>query len=491
MAIGVTLEDRVNVQAILETAVAVPASLRKAVYFIDDPEIPVDLRYLEVTKSDYANYFASTGYPYAYANLHFSQKRIPASLQVARWAQAASNPYWVAGSAYNTTVATWAAISDGSLRVALADTPATYDDVTGIDLSGVTSMDNLVTALNAELAAFTPVNITGLDSAEFSYDSTGRLILTMPGTGASAVSVTILDGSAGTPLYTLLDGANGLTQDGLDAESIVDAIDALRAANDTGIFYTAKFTTASASARATEILAMAGKVEALNKFAVVTADDTDIKNSAVTTDIFSQLDTLAYKRTMGIYFEAISSRPKLIPEAAVLGCVIPAEEGSTAFNQEDLTGMNASGYSAPLSKAQTDVIVTKGGNVIESVAGYTYLYNGNTFGGVELRIMVGRDWFLNTIASAVFSYQMSVPLAAFDDETIAAITAIVKTTGEEAIRRRILVDTVARPFTVTPPDADDFTQAQRASHVMSITDFFQGYLNSSVTDYLLVGTWTI
>lgn len=491
MAIGVTLEDRVNVQAILETAVAVPASLRKAVYFIDATEIPLDLRYIEVTKSDYASTFDSTGFPYAFANIHFAQKRVPASLQVARWAQAASNPYWVAGSGYETTVATWAAISDGSIRVALADTPATYDDVTGIDLTSVTSLDNLLTALNAELAAFTPVNITGLDSAVFSFDINNRLVLTMPGTGASAVSVTILDGSAGTPLYTLLDGDNGATTDGIDAESIADAVDALRAVDDTGIFYTAKFTTASAGARATEILSLAGKTEALNKFAVITADDTDIKNSAITTDIFSQLDTLAYKRTLGIYFENISDRPKIIPEAAVLGAVIPAQEGSVSFHHEDLTGVGTSGYSAPLSKAQSDVVESKGGNVIETVAGFTYMHEDLTFGGVELRIMVGRDWFLNTIASGVFTYQMNAQLNAFDQETVDAVAAVVTDAGTEAIRRRILVNTAERPFTVNPPDADDFTQAQRASHIMELTDFFQGYLNSSVTDYIITGTWTI
>ena len=105
--------------------------------------------------------------------------------------------------------------------------------------------------------------------------------------------------------------------------------------------------------------------------------------------------------------------------------------------------------------------------------------------------MVGRDWFLNTIASETFTYQMNEPLAAFDNETVSAITGIVQTAGEEAVRRRILVDTAERPFTVRTVDADDFTQAQRASRVMEITDFFQGYLNSSVTDYILIGTWTI
>jgi hypothetical protein len=55
MALGVQTVDRVDVQALLQTAVVVPASLRKAVYFIDTDEIPLDRRYVEVTKSDFAD----------------------------------------------------------------------------------------------------------------------------------------------------------------------------------------------------------------------------------------------------------------------------------------------------------------------------------------------------------------------------------------------------------------------------------------------------
>ena len=491
MALAVQVQDRVDIQAILQTAVSVPASLRKAVYFIDTAEIPLDRRFVEVTKSDYADTLDSSGYPYAFAGLHFSQKRVPQSLQIARWAQAASSPYWVAGD-YETTLATWTAISDGSFEVAVVGTPTTNDEVTGIDFSSCTTLAQVATVLTNAVQALVGPNITGLDTAVWSFDIYGRLVLTMPTTGASADSIVIMAASAGTDISaTLLDASNGSSVAGVDAESIADAIDALRATDDTGFFYTAKFTTASDEARATEILAMGAKVESLNKFAVITADDTDIKNSSTDTDIFSQMDQLAYKRTLGIYFENISDRPLIIPEAALLGAIIPADEGTVSFAFEDLTGLTPSGYTTPLTKSLTDVVVGKGGCVIETVAGYTYLYNGLTFGGEELRIMVGRDWFVSTIANALFSYQLQQPLTAFDNETIVAITNIILETAAVAITRRILVDTAERPFTVSPPDEDDFTQTQRASRKMEISNFFQVYLNSAVTDYQIIGTWTI
>lgn len=496
MALAVTTQDRVDIQAILQTSVAIPASLRKAAYFIDASEIPLDRRYVDVTKTDFADQLASEGLPYAFANLHFSQSRKPQSLQIARWAQAASNPYWVAGD-YETTLATWVAVTAGSFEVAVSGTPLTNDEVTGVDFSSCTALSQVATVLTTATQA-AGSNVTGLDTAVWSFDIYGRLILTMPGTGASAVAVTIVPAATGVDISaTLLDATNGTTVVGIDAETIAEAIDALRAVDDTAYFYTANFTTSTDEARATEILSMAAKVEALSKVCVITADDTDIKNSAVDTDIFSQLQALGYKRTMGIYFENISDRPKIIPEAALLGCVIPADEGTVSFADEDLTGITGSGFLTPLTKGLTDVVaggagaVGKGGCVIEQVAGYTYLYKGLAFGGVEFRLIVGRDWFINTIVAALFTYKMQQPLSAFDNETITAAANIVLKTGETAIERRILVNTVERPFTVTPPDADDFTQAQRASHYMQMSDFFQAYLNSSVTDWQIIGTWTI
>lgn len=492
MPLGVQVSDRVDVQALLQTAVVVPASLRKAVYFVDTDEVPLDRRLVEVTKSDFGDTLDSTGYPYAFANLHFSQKRKPQSLQIARWAQTASNPLWVAGD-HETDLATWAAITDGSIRIVDADTPANYDDVVAIDFSSMTNISQLPTVLTNAVQAVTTPNVVGLDTAVWSYDLYGRLLMTMPDTGADAIFVTMeaVAPASGTDLVAVLDATNATSVEGIDAESIGDAIDALRAIDDTGVFYTAKFTTASDVARAAELTAMAAKVEALPKFAVFAADDTDIKDTSVTSDIASVLQALGYKRTMGIYYESISDRPLMIPEAALLGCVIPGEEGTVSYNDEDLTGVSQSGFVSALSKAQRDVVTSKGFNVIEAVAGFTYLYDGLTIGGEELRIMVGRDWFVNTIASAAFTYKINSPLNAFDNETIAAMANIVLEAGTEAIRRRILVDTVDRPFLVTPPDADDFTQAQRASHYMQLPDFFSGYLNSSVSDYQILGTWTV
>jgi hypothetical protein len=83
------------------------------------------------------------------------------------------------------------------------------------------------------------------------------------------------------------------------------------------------------------------------------------------------------------------------------------------------------------------------------------------------------------------------PLHAFDNPTLTKVENRIRAAGAEAIARGILLDTEEFPWTVTIPDADSFSSADRATHTMTITDAFLGYLNSAVNDYGISGTWSI
>lgn len=492
MAKSVQISDRIDIQAILQTAVAPQESFGKNVFLIDSDEIPTDRRVVEVTRNDYASTLDSTGLPYAYAQTHFSQKRTPDSLLIGRWAKAAAETFLNLGSGYEKTLATWTAISDGEFTVYEVETPLNADDITGIDFSGMTDISQLPAILEAALQAVAIPNVSGLDTATVSFDVFGRLTITMPNTGAAAATINIkpVSGGAGTDIATLMDYTNAVPVAGLDAETIVEAIDAVEAKDSTGYFITAKFDDIKVT-KNSEILAFAAKIEGMKKIGVVLSDDVLIKDPSDTTNIFYQLKTLGYKRTAGIYYEDIVSRPTMFPDSAGLAAVMPAQEGTTKFAHEALVGIGVSGYSAPLSKAESDAVNGHGGNVVELVGGITYWFDGLTFGGEEIRIILGRDWFVTRIQEDIFNYTIQQPLTAFDNETLTALAGFVQNRGEQAILRRILVDTVARPFVVNFPDEDVFTQAERASHKMEVFDCFQAYLNSAVNEYKLVGTWTI
>ena len=492
MAKAVQIADRVDVQAILQTSTVAQVGFGKNLFIIDSDEIPVDRRVYEVTKNDYADELSSSGLPYAYAQTHFSQKRTPDSLQIGRWAKTASETYLNLGGGYTQTLATWTAITDGSFTVYEVDTPATLDDITGLNFSGMTDISQLPGIIETALQAVAVPNVSGLDTATVFFDVFGRLTIKMPNTGASAATINIkpVSPASGTDISTLLDYTNGVPVAGLDAETITDAIDAIQAKDNTGYFITAKFDDTKSTKNA-EILAFAAKIESQEKLGVVLSDDILMLDTADTTNIGYQLKALNYKRTLGLYYESISSRPTMFPDSAGLGAVISATEGTVKFCQEELTGVNVSGYADPLSSAETEAVRGHGFNVVESVGGLLGWFDGLTVGGEEMRIMFGRDWFVTRIREAIWNYTFQQSLTAFDNETLSALTGFVQDIGNEAITRRIIVDTVERPFTVNFPDEDDFTQAERATHKLTATDVFQAYLNSAVNEYQIIGTWTI
>ncbi len=105
--------------------------------------------------------------------------------------------------------------------------------------------------------------------------------------------------------------------------------------------------------------------------------------------------------------------------------------------------------------------------------------------------MLGRDWFVARIAERIFSIQLQKDLMAFDNETLAQVEESILEYAEEAIARRILVNTPDRPFTINIPDADDISQAERGTRKLTLQDAFHGWINSSINDYEIFGTWSL
>ena len=85
---------------------------------------------------------------------------------------------------------------------------------------------------------------------------------------------------------------------------------------------------------------------------------------------------------------------------------------------------------------------------------------------------------------------MNEPLTAFDNPTMTQIESIIRAVSDEAVSRRIIVDTPARPLSVTIPDADTIPASQRAARKFEAFDAFHAWINSSINDYKIVGVWT-
>jgi hypothetical protein len=475
------IKDHVNVQAILQTAVATRTSFSTQLLLVDDDQIPVDLRRIFVTPTDYDTVLTSSTVPYNYSSVFFAQKRVPTRLMLGRWAKVATASFFVCGT-YETNYLTWKAVTDGSFRV----TDGTNDDdLTAIDFSGATDFAGVVTVLNAKLAALVGPAITGLDTAEFAVDSQDRLVLTHSVTGASAPTLTIeaVAPASGTDLAAaaFFDAANGSTENGLDAEEPTDALTAISQIDDT--YYNVHIRGESTS----QATALATYIETKTKLLDLVVTDATAKGASDTTSVGAVIFAASQKRTLCIYTEKTTE----YPDAAVAGCVLPASEGTTSWAYEVLASVTDSGLTKPLTTTERANLAVNNYNWIETIGSNTFLYDGITAGGEEKRVMLGRDWFVARISEDIFTYQLQQPLAAFDNPTLTAVEGIIWEWIYEGIARKLFINTTDQPASVTIPDADSFSAAEKATHTLTVNDAFIVYLNSAVNDYVIVGTLTL
>jgi len=478
------ITEFVNVSAVLQTAVAPRTSFGIGLFLVDDSQIPIDQRYKYVTPSDWDDLTSGTD-PYSFSNVYFGQKRQAQKLMLGRWVSSASEPYFVCGT-HETDYAVWELVSDGSFTV--SDGTST-DVVTGVDFDGITALSQVATVLTAAIQAIGSPNITGLDTATFEFDSEDRLILKHSATGASAATLSIVSGGGGTDLTssTYMDVSNGFSQAGLDAEEPTEALTAISELDDS--YYEVM---CERSLTTTQQVAVGSYVNAKKKQCILVYSNTDAKSAGTSTDLGSQCADLALSRTMCVYSEHSDEWP----DAAIAGCVLPASEGTTEFAMEVLalvqeSGLAADGTSKPLTTTEISVLEGKKYNRIAKVGDNIFNTDGMNANGTEHRIMLGKDWFEARIQEDVFTILLQNPLSAFDNPTLAQFEAVVREYATEAINRGILVDTPDRPFVIDFPDADDFSQSERASHDMVLSDVFSGYLNSAAVTVTITGTWTI
>jgi hypothetical protein len=476
-----SIVDHIDFQTLLDTASVEQQTFGTQILLVDDVQIPADTRFTFVTKDDFKDSLTSGTVPYDYANVFFQQDAIAERLMLGRWISGDSAPSFICGPGYELDYTVWAAETTGSFAV--TDGTNT-DDITALSFVGVTALEQIIPILNAGLAAVGAPTVTGLNTFLFSFDSLGRLVLTSSVTGAAADTISITTAGAGSDISVpLMDAPNGTSTSGIDAEAPEDALQIIQALNGGNVFYNIN----ERGCNDAQQLSLAAWIATEEKLGDIVVSDTDAKNPLITTDVGSQLNALNNKRVNVIYHEDTTA----YPDAAAAGRFLPEEEGAFQYSWQSLNAVPKSGLTDPLPKSDRDVLTSKSYSYIEVVGGVTYLYDGVTSGGDTKRIMLGRDWFVARNREGIFNYQIKVKLAAFDNPTLTAIEGIIRSNGDEAIRRGILVDTPERPWTVTFPDADDIPAAERATHKLTVFDAFQGYLNIEIHDYKIVGTWSL
>jgi hypothetical protein len=169
------------------------------------------------------------------------------------------------------------------------------------------------------------------------------------------------------------------------------------------------------------------------------------------------------------------------------------EEGSAQWDWHALVGVSDSNLTA----AQQDVLgkfgTGKGYNFIEQMKNTTFIhmFRGRTVTDREIRIQWGADWHDVSVETGFANYAFQNDLMAFDDETFADAESIVYQWRDQALARRIIVNTAANPAVVKFPDPDTIDASTRASGVATLSDVYDYKLNSAIDEWNITGNWSL
>ena len=447
---------------------------------VDTDDVPVDTRYRQVTPSTYATRLTADSEAYNWYEQFYAAPQAvdpPGNTlggYVGRWVSAAIAAYRIFQDAEDDYSVWVAAAALGAFNI----DDGTNDEDISPDFTGDTDMDDVAASITAAFVAST--NFTGYTCT---VDALDRLNINGSATGASAPSFTIDSPAAGTDLSgaTYLANSTSFLQAGLDAESIGAAANAVFALDDTPSILFER------GGNATQKLAFLSAMDLLEKFTVITDDDTDAEDSETTTTIGYQAKALELDQCHIIY-----TRHDDYGDAAAYGEVLPQDEGSvdlalTPFNGISVSGLAADGVTAQqIDEAGEEALEGFGYDWFVKPLTYTHLSKGLTPNGDEARIVLCKLWAQYNVSREGYLYLIANKVTTFSDLDVQAIKGIIEKYMDECVVRRC----IDAGYVLTMPSAADFTAAQKASHTMSLTDLADCAIQFAVNNVFASLTWS-
>lgn len=230
--------------------------------------------------------FGTSAPEYLAASLYFGQSPRPQTLMIGRWLRTATAGLLKGGilTAAEQDIDNFTAITAGSFNITVDGSVKT---VTALNLSAVTNLNGVASAINAKL--------TG---ATIAWDGS-RFTVTSATTGTNSVVGYATAGASGQDVSGLLKLTSALALApvaGFAAETPVQCVSAL--ANQSGMWYGISFA-ASAMPTASELIEVAAFIEgaSISRIFGVTEIDTRVLDATFTSDLASQMKALNYKRT--------------------------------------------------------------------------------------------------------------------------------------------------------------------------------------------------
>ena len=375
--------------------------------------------------SEVAADFAATDEEYLAASIFFSQIPKPTTLYVSRRADVALPASLLTGANAETTIATWAAISDGAFDI---DLDTVEENVTGCDFSAVTDMDGVA----AEIAS----NFTGACT----WDGL-RFILNGTSTGATAAITFANAPAAGTDISGLMDALStdgGTVNDGVDAETISESLDAIEAVNSKwyGFSFTKEVRDATVTSAGTsaDCLDAALWAEARIKTFWNNSSDANTLVTGNTSSISYQLEALDYSRTATVYNAGDYPAVSLFARGATVD--FAGTNTAITYKFKQLPGLSATDLSASQADAATTVNANYYAEFGTQLSGdsVSILAEGIMANGRFIDEVVGIDWLQNSIQTDVFNYLFqSTTKIPQTDEGASGIAQVVENSLTQAV----------------------------------------------------------
>jgi hypothetical protein len=478
-----TVSDIANVQISLSATPPSTASFGISCLLVDDTNVPIDKRQIQVTRADYATSLTSGTDAYSWCSTLWGQTLSPEKAYIGRWVSAATGHQFIMPD-YNTTLATWTAVTDGDIRI----TDGTNnDDLTGLDFSSATSLADVAQVIETAMQAIAAPNITGIDTATIELDPLDRMVLTHSVTGSTSPTISLvqLPAGAGTDISVagFLSTATGFAQVGLDAEGLDDALAAVLAKTNE------PFSFCERGGSISQKVDFATAINAQAKLGFVVVNDTDAKDSGATTDAGYLINALGYNKVRVLYHEDSTVNP----DAAECGNIMTYTEGARHFALWELQGVPKSGLDTDgttvkeMTASEISALTAKGYDYYSKPSTIAHAMTGLASGGNEFRIMFAKLYTEAQISAGVYGYMVAQNVVTFSDTDIQAVKGIIDYWLTEMVSRKVLDP----GYTITMPLASDFTAAVKATHIMDLDNVAEADAQIAVNKINITLTWNV
>lgn len=428
MNTGLPVSQIVNVQVVISPRAAQTRDFGSLLILGDSPVVDMGERLREYATLDaVAADFGLSAPEYKAALNYYSQSPQPTTLYAGRWARTATPGQLVGGvlSQAERALANFTAVTDGGFTLDVDGTPVS---TSAINLSGVTNLNGVASAVTAGLGA----------AAVCTWDEVqGRFTITSATTGATSAVTFATAPALGTDLSPLLrigaaDG--GRLVAGYAAETLAEAVAAL--ANQSGAWY-GLCVAASVVPADSDVLAVAAFIEGTGQSRIYghTIQNPAALDAANTNDLASQLKALAYKRTFTQY-----SSSNAYAVASIFGRAFTVQfQGSNTtitlkFKQEPGIAAERLTVSQAAALAGKNVNVFVAYNNDTAIIQEGVMSNGYFFDEVH-----GTDWLQNDVQTAVYNLLYTSPTKI--PQTDAGVNQILTTINarlDQAVRNGLV-----------------------------------------------------